>query len=222
MNIFVLDLNPKRAAKLLCDKHVVKMIVESAQMLCTAHRELDGVLGKGDIILKKWYQKDNIKYQVNCKKRKFIKILPHFNEFETFWIPNSATIFDVNTWEYTIETTIYLSAHVNHPCNIWVRDQIDQYMWLYEHFIALLNEYTYRYNKIHSCEFLREKLSNSPRNIKTEVWDQTPFALAMKNRPDCTVSNDTVQSYRNYYCTKNFEMKWTKRLVPEWYKKETA
>jgi len=42
MNIFVLDKNPKKAAKEHCDKHVVKMIVESAQMLSTAHRILDG------------------------------------------------------------------------------------------------------------------------------------------------------------------------------------
>ena len=42
MNIFVLDRNPEIAAQQQCDKHVVKMILESAQMLCTAHRELDG------------------------------------------------------------------------------------------------------------------------------------------------------------------------------------
>lgn len=42
MNIFVLDTNPVVAAQLQCDKHVVKMIVESAQMLSTAHRILDG------------------------------------------------------------------------------------------------------------------------------------------------------------------------------------
>lgn len=35
MNIFVLDHNPEVAATMLCDKHVVKMIVESAQMLST-------------------------------------------------------------------------------------------------------------------------------------------------------------------------------------------
>lgn len=42
MNIFVLDQDPYKAAELQCDKHVVKMIVESAQMLSTAHRLLDG------------------------------------------------------------------------------------------------------------------------------------------------------------------------------------
>jgi len=34
MNIFAVNENPKIAARELCDKHVVKMILESAQMLC--------------------------------------------------------------------------------------------------------------------------------------------------------------------------------------------
>ena len=42
MNIFYLDKNPYKAACNLCDKHVIKMIVETAQMLSTAHRVLDG------------------------------------------------------------------------------------------------------------------------------------------------------------------------------------
>jgi len=39
MNIFVLDKNPYEAARQACDKHVVKMILESAQMLCAVHPE---------------------------------------------------------------------------------------------------------------------------------------------------------------------------------------
>ena len=37
MNIFVLDLDPKMAAQAQCNKHVSKMIVESTQLLSTAH-----------------------------------------------------------------------------------------------------------------------------------------------------------------------------------------
>tara|TARA_Y100000593_G_scaffold51947_1_gene97633 strand:- start:6944 stop:7420 length:477 start_codon:yes stop_codon:yes gene_type:complete len=36
MNIFVVNSDPQIAARQLCDKHVVKMILESAQMLCSA------------------------------------------------------------------------------------------------------------------------------------------------------------------------------------------
>lgn len=40
MNIFYLDENPSFAAEYHCDKHVVKMILETAQMLSTAHHVL--------------------------------------------------------------------------------------------------------------------------------------------------------------------------------------
>jgi hypothetical protein len=42
MNIFVLDLDPERAAQMLCDKHSSKMVLESCQLLSAAHRILDG------------------------------------------------------------------------------------------------------------------------------------------------------------------------------------
>lgn len=35
MNIFVLDTDPAKAAQLHCDAHVVKMILETTQILCT-------------------------------------------------------------------------------------------------------------------------------------------------------------------------------------------
>lgn len=41
MNIFVLDHDPAKCAQFHVDKHVVKMILETAQLLSTAHRVLD-------------------------------------------------------------------------------------------------------------------------------------------------------------------------------------
>lgn len=35
MNIFVLSFNPGQAAQALCDKHVPKMLLETAQLLCS-------------------------------------------------------------------------------------------------------------------------------------------------------------------------------------------
>ena len=43
VNIFYLDKDPKLAAQYHVDKHCVKMILETAQLLSTAHRVLDGV-----------------------------------------------------------------------------------------------------------------------------------------------------------------------------------
>ena len=42
MNIFTTNICPIISAQEMCDKHVVKMIVEYAQLMSTAHRVLDG------------------------------------------------------------------------------------------------------------------------------------------------------------------------------------
>ena len=42
MNIFYLDSDPVLCASMHCDKHVVKMMCEYAQLMSTAHRILDG------------------------------------------------------------------------------------------------------------------------------------------------------------------------------------
>lgn len=41
MNIFYLDEDPFSCAKMHCDKHVVKMLLEYAQLMSTAHRVLN-------------------------------------------------------------------------------------------------------------------------------------------------------------------------------------
>jgi len=44
MNRFIIENTPKECAMSHCDKHIPKMVVEEAQMLCTVHRMLDGDL----------------------------------------------------------------------------------------------------------------------------------------------------------------------------------
>lgn len=62
MNIFYLDKDPDRAARSMINKHVSKMIVESGQLLSTAHRVLDGIegikLSKNNRRLKYWSHPD--------------------------------------------------------------------------------------------------------------------------------------------------------------------
>ena len=42
MNIFFLHTNPRRCARWHCDKHVVKMLLETCQLLYTCHWMIDG------------------------------------------------------------------------------------------------------------------------------------------------------------------------------------
>lgn len=64
MNIFNLDPNPKIAAQFHNTKHCIKMILEHTQLLCTAHRILDGkeVQGKSNSgrSKKEWILEDSV------------------------------------------------------------------------------------------------------------------------------------------------------------------
>jgi len=179
MNIFILNNDPIIAAQEQCDKHVVKMIVESAQMLSTVHRMLDGVMerrpSKSGSMLQYW--------KLNDQR----------------------------------ENILYKACHFNHPSTVWTRESKANYQWHYKHFIALCDEYTYRYGKVHSTDTkLRIALQQIPTNIPEK--HMTPFKLAMGSNPECMLE-DAVESYRRFYETKQkrFTMIWTKRPVPKWF-----
>ena len=128
MNIFYLDKDPIAAAVVQYNKHVVKMILESAQMLCAAHHIL------GD--------PDDVPYKL---------------------------------------------AHKNHPCTIWVRENSLHYDWLYEHMIALGDEYTARYNKTHMSIDKCKHLNIHPRNIPHEIFEQPPQCMPDEYKDKCSV-----------------------------------
>ena len=136
MNIFYLHKDPEKAAEYQYNKHVVKMILESAQMLCTAHH----VYGN----------------------------------------PDDAP---------------YKQAHLNHPSTIWARESRPNYFWLYEHMIALGQEYTKRYGKIHTTiDKCRFALSFCPDGITSEQFTEPPQCMPDKYKDDCN-----MQAYWNYY-----------------------
>ena len=179
MNIFYLHEDPVRSAQLHCDKHVVKMIIEYAQMLSTAHRMLDGT------------------QYIDQSSGRRIKRWRLANPY--------------------MESFLYKASHINHPSAVWVRENAIQYQYMYDLFVALCDEYTYRYGKRHSTdEKLRVALAVKPINIPEKAFTQpTP---AMSHYPDCIVEGDSLKSYHNYYIqAKNSFAKWTKRSVPTWY-----
>lgn len=154
MNIFVLDLEPRRCAQYHCDDHVKKMIIESTQMLSTANRMFG---------LKEGYK----------------------------------------------------IAFPNHRCNVWVRQSLDNWLWLRELTYFLNEEYRKRYNKEinHKSWLVARKLSFP--NIRRKGL--TPFALAM---PDKYKSNNAVYSYRRYYRNeKTHLLRYTNREIPFWLKR---
>jgi len=137
MNIFYLDRDPVKAAEIQYNKHVVKMILESAQMLCTAHHHYDNG--------------HNVPYK---------------------------------------------KAHYNHPSTIWCRQNAKQYMWLYNHMLALGEEYTKRYKKTHlTITKCKEPLKHLPMGIPDSTFTEPPQCMPDEYK----VKDDSLSAYWNYY-----------------------
>jgi hypothetical protein len=158
MNIFFLDQRPDVCAQAHFDKHVVKMCIEYAQLLSTAHH----VLGSDQS-----------------------------------------------------SSTLYKRCYENHPSAIWVRKSPEHYRWLYRLLKCLLDEYTYRYGKVHSTQRLLPLLEKLPWYKSHQAgWVDPPQCM-----PEVFQTDDTVQAYRAYYrLGKSRSMNnWRKRERPTWF-----
>jgi len=130
----------------------------------------------------------------------------------------SFTYHNKNLWDNKIPESImsYNKSHDKHPCTLWLRESLSNWMWGIEFGYALLNEYYYRYNN--KNKHLRTKAildfaSKNPPIIKD--FGLTRFAEAMPE--DYKVLDSVIDNYRLYYCLdKRHLFKWTKRDIPEW------
>ena len=132
----------------------------------------------------------------------------------------SKTGRNVKRWRHPndeMENILYKVCHVHHPTSVWVRESKANYQRLYDVWLELLREYTYRYGKIHlSGKKLVLPLAKAPSNIPDLPYCDPP--PAMKAYPQCIVEGDSVTTYRNYYKeAKSGFAKWTKRPIPKWY-----
>ena len=155
MNIFVLDWDVKKCAEFHNDKHVVKMILENAQLLCGVH---------------------------------------HMTHQVTHQVP-------------------YKLSHKNHPCSIWARESLTNYLWLCELGLELSKEYTYRYGRRHKSQDVIEWCIENKPNIPDKGFTEPPKAM-----PDKYKVKSVVESYRNYYNGEKAHFsKWKHRQIPNWF-----
>ena len=108
---------------------------------------------------------------------------------------------------------VYKISHRNHPSSIWCRKTRGNYKWLLEHFIALCNEYTARYGKIHKSSTL---LPIFQANISLlPDGELLPFSNNARNLEkgvDFTNILDTCTAYQLYLSSR-----WdTDKREPTW------
>lgn len=106
MNIFYLDHDPKLAAEYACSEHCVKMILESFQMLSTAHRILDGakIIGKTKTgrSQQQWVHPNKLSNEILYKGT-------HSNHPSAAWVRLSAAHYD---WLYNL--AIYMNEELKY------------------------------------------------------------------------------------------------------------
>lgn len=158
MNIFLLDTDTRKCAQYHCDKHVVKMILETAQLLCGVHHMTDQVT----------------------------------------------------------EQVPYKLSHKNHPCAIWSRESLSNYLYLCDLGLELCKEYTYRYGKRHKSQDVIEWCIVNKPNIVDKGFTEPARAM-----PDEYKVDSIVESYRNYYIGEKSKIAvWKNREIPEWFNVE--
>ena len=170
MNIFVTDPDPIKSAQVLPDKHIVKMPLETCQMLSI----------------------------VGSKK----------------WGHGFGDLPKLDGTPYKTEK----GAFRNHPCTVWAQQN---WSWLIRHGLALCDEYTHRYGKIHSCESTilhAEKIFPFQyiRSVR-EYSDEFVFAGPDEFKYDTSI--DIFTAYKRYIASKpwvhdNYLRKPERR--PEW------
>jgi hypothetical protein len=170
MNIFCLDSDPVQAAKFHCNKHVVKMIVETYQCL-------------GSAVIRHGAQPQDM--------------------------------------PLTAKGTPLKGGYHNHPSTRWVGDSRSNFNWTIQLGLELCREYTYRYDKRHSCQTGIEHLVNMSHFIPE--GDLTQFSIAISPQQTCREhpdfdNLDPVSKYRLYYIYDKADFaQWSKREIPHWF-----
>lgn len=86
---------------------------------------------------------------------------------------------------------IYKSTHKNHPSTLWASKSLDNWMWLWNHMIALSLEYKKRRGKIH-----KSFLSFIKSDIKQQAMLNIP-KKGLTKKPNCAANQSFNVDYKH-------------------------
>lgn len=169
MNIFILDENIQQSAKYHCDQHLVKMIVESAQMLSTVYR-----MKLGDYCANHYFNSAGI----------------HKYGYKYFLSQDPVE-------DCIIKPYVMWDAYHKHPCTLWVAESFDNWCYLLTLFQDLMEEWSNRFGELlfsHGCYKYNDRLRLNKDNFDKVEMTPHPQAMPDKYKNDCAVT-----AYRDYY-----------------------
>lgn len=107
----------------------------------------------------------------------------------------------------------YRPTHQNHPCAVWVRESIDNWLYLKDLTIELHKEWQYRYQHRRN-----HKSFDVLMTLSTPPLPKLRFTTPPKCMPDDAKLHGVVASYRNYYSMyKRGIATYTGRPVPKFF-----
>ena len=112
------------------------------------------------------------------------------------------------------QVTPYRNAHPRHPSTLWVCESAANFELLVEHTLAMLDEYTERFGKIHKCAGVLEQVLDIYDPSRFPKQDETQLPLCM---PPEFKTNNIVESYRRFYASKP-RMRYPEMKIPVWFR----
>ena len=111
----------------------------------------------------------------------------------------------------------YRPSHEKHPCTIWVGASLANFTWTVQHGLALCEEYSKRFHRVHGAKVVIYSISEAMGDLRFPEVRRTPFAQAM---PDIYKQDDPVKAYRAYYLgDKRAFARWRNgRIPPNWWR----
>lgn len=198
MNVFYLSHDPHLAARWMVDKHIVKMPLESCQMLSTAHRLLDGRV-----------EEHRVRSGISTSKPK------------KFYLLRGEKVKRLSETELVIENQVcYYPTHVDHPSTQWTMASKENYEFHVQLLLAMTDEYARRYGRTYkSVKTVVPFLMWAPNNLRSKAYSDPVPAM-----PECyKVPGDVVESYRNYYAGSKWRFaKWKHGQLPPWFLSKVA
>lgn len=194
MNIFYLDDDLETSVKYHVDKHITKMPLEAAQLVCTTSW-IDLCFGKIDLARK--LNKEELAELADF-------VAPYRNRNKG--IPPANRNSPVAYWP----------SYINHPCAIWLRTSFENWCYTVSYAFELDYERHLRFGSVEHSSVSIIKKVHVPRHLTSR--GQTRIVEAVG---DCPIYDDPVDTYRHYYIHyKNHLAEWSLRPKPTWYNEE--
>jgi len=186
LNVLYFSDDPVEAARMHCDKHVSKMLIETAQILSTVwHASALAEEHSTQVVLDWGWHTDATPYRE----------LKHL----------ISTVAD---------NRVYAPKYPAHPSVHWAALYGGNYDWLYRLGMALLDEYTYRFDRIHACTPVLRALEVVPPSLRAtlDTWCDAPAIV-----PSEYLSDDVSECYKSYYRKEKLgPLIYTRRTPPDW------